>query len=470
MRKDPGVDGDAQRIGQLGWMMFLKIFDDREKEIELMDDKYISIIPEHLRWRNWAADPEGITGDELLDFVNNQLFPNLKDLKLAPGADPRGFIIQDIFQDAYNYMKNGTMIRQVINHIQESIDFNKKEDRHLFNDIYEKILKDLQSAGNAGEFYTPRGVTQFMTDMVNPRLGEKILDPACGTGGFLVSAIENIRSNDVKGVADEKKLQNSINGYEVKQLPHILAVTNMFLHGIDVPSQIKHDDTLSKPLRSYEQKDRVDVVLTNPPFGGSIIDGTEMNFPADMRTKETADLFMVLIMHILKKGGRAGVVLPDTILFKEDGVKQRIKEKLLTECNLHTIVRLPNSVFQPYASIATNLLFFTKGEPTKEIWYYEHPLPEGYKAYSKMKTIQIEEFEPEKEWWNNRKETRYAWKVTIDEIKKNNWSLEFENPNTPKEVIRNPKEVIKEYEELVKKLTKTRDELKAELQKSLGGK
>jgi type I restriction enzyme M protein len=470
MRKDAGVDGDAQRIGQLAWMLFLKIYDDREKEREEIDPDFKSIIPEKLRWRNWAANSEGITGEELLKFINNELFPELKELEFDGAEEPMGYIIRDVFQDAFNYMKNGTLIRQVINTIQKNIDFNRKADRHVFNDIYEKLLKDLQSAGNAGEFYTPRGVTQFMTDMVDPKLGEKILDPACGTGGFLVCSIENIRGKYVNSVEDERLLQKSINGVEVKQLPHVLAVTNMLLHGIDIPSQIKHDDALSRPLRDYEQKDRVDVVLTNPPFGGSMVDGTEMNFPADLRTKETADLFMIFIMHILKDGARAGVVLPDTILFKEDGVKQRIKEKLLTECNLHTIVRLPNSVFQPYASIATNLLFFTKGKKTKEVWFYEHPLPEGYKAYSKTKTIQIEEFEPEKEWWNNRKETRYAWKVTIDEIKAKNWSLEFENPNKPKEVIRDPMEVLEEYNEKKKTLKETKDKLKAELQKSIGGK
>lgn len=468
MRKDVGVDGDAQRIGQLGWMLFLKIFDDREKEIELLDDNYKSVIPDEMRWRNWAADPEGITGDELLEFVNNKLFPDLKDLNLPPNADPRGFIIRDVFQDAYNYMKSGTLMRQVINKLNE-IDFNRSEDRHFFGDIYEKILKDLQSAGNAGEYYTPRAVTQFMADIIDPKLGEIILDPACGTGGFLTSSMENIRNKYVKNVEDERILQESINGVEKKQLPHILCVTNMLLHGLDVPSRIKHDNTLTRPLRDYGAKDRVDVVLTNPPFGGTEEDGIESNFPASFRTRETADLFLVLIMHILKEGGRAAIVLPDGTLFGE-GVKTRIKEKLLNECNLHTIVRLPNGVFNPYTGIKTNLLFFTKSEPTKEIWYYEHPYPTGYKSYSKTKPIRIQEFELEKKWWNNRVENQLAWKVSIDEIKANNYDLDIKNPNVKEEELGDPKELLIKYNDQLAKLQEIRDKLKKELMISLGGK
>jgi len=303
MRKDAGVDGDAQRISQLVWMLFLKIFEDREKEYELMKENYLSPIPEKLRWRNWAADPEGITGDDLSNFVNNELFPELKDLSLDSEADPRGFVVRNVFEDSYNYMKSGTLMRQVINKINE-IDFNKTDDRFQFGNLYEKILKDLQSAGNAGEFYTPRAVTQFMVDMVNPQLGENMLDPACGTGGFLTATIEHLREQYVKSVDDEKILQQSIHGVEKKPLPHLLCVTNMLLHGIEVPSQIRHDNTLARPLRDYGPKDRVDVIITNPPFGGMEEDGIESNFPATYRTRETADLFLVLIMHLLKDGGR----------------------------------------------------------------------------------------------------------------------------------------------------------------------
>ncbi|MBW2689848.1 MAG: SAM-dependent DNA methyltransferase, partial [Deltaproteobacteria bacterium] len=417
MRKDAGVDGDAQRIGQLVWTFFLKIFDDQEQELELLQDNYTSPIPEKLRWRNWAADAEGITGDELLDFINNDLFKTLKELELNAGTNGRGIVVRSVFEDAYNYMKNGTLIRQVVNKINE-IDFNRSTDRHTFGDIYEQILKDLQSAGNAGEFYTPRAVTQFMVDMVNPQLGEKILDPACGTGGFLTCSIEHVRNTDVKTAEDEQLLQKSVFGVEKKALPHLLCTTNMLLHGIEVPSNIRHDNTLARPLRNYSPKDRVDVVVTNPPFGGTEEDGIEANFPANFRTRETADLFLVLITHLLKPGGRAAIVLPDGTLFGE-GVKTRIKEKLLTECNLHTVVRLPNGVFNPYTGIKTNLLFFTKGEPTKEVWYYEHPYPAGAKSYNKTKPMRIEEFAPEKAWWENREESEQAWKVSIEQIKAN---------------------------------------------------
>ena len=465
MRKDAGVDGDAQRIAQLGWMLFMKIYDDREQEYELFEDGYKSAIPSKLRWRNWAADPEGITGDELLDFVDNEIFRKLKNLSFAPGADPRGFVVREVFTDAYNYMKSGTLMRQVINKLNE-MDFNSSKDRHMFGDIYEKILKDLQSAGNAGEFYTPRAVTQFIVDMVDPKLGETMLDPACGTGGFITCAIENIRSRYVKTPADEEMLQASIQGVEKKALPHLLCTTNMLLHEIQVPSQIRHDNTLARPLRDYSPRDRVDVVVTNPPFGGMEEDGIESNFPKTFRTRETADLFLLLIMHLLKPGGRCGMVLPDGTLFGE-GVKTRIKEKLLQECNLHTIVRLPNGVFSPYTGIKTNLLFFTKGEPTKEIWYFEHPYPEGYKSYSKTKPIRIEEFDLEKKWWKKRKENEHAWRVSIDDIKASNYNLDIKNPNAPNAGPGDPDKLLSEYKELLGEISKTREKLKKELATAL---
>lgn len=466
MRKDVGVDGDAQRISQIVWMIFLKIFDDREMENELMDDNYKSPIPEKYRWRNWAADPEGITGDELLEFVNNALFKTFKNLQVKSDADKRGLLVRSLFEDAYNYMKSGTLMRQVINKINE-IDFNSSEDRHLFNDIYEKILKDLQSAGNSGEYYTPRAVTQFMVDMVDPKLGERILDPACGTGGFLVCAIENIRKQHVKSIQDEEILQKLITGVEKKALPHLLCVTNMMLHEIDIPLQIKHDNTLSRPLRDYGPRDRVDVVVTNPPFGGMEEDGIESNFPKAYRTRETADLFLMLIMHLLKDSGRAGMVLPDGTLFGE-GVKTRIKEKLLDECNLHTIVRLPNGVFNPYTGIKTNLLFFSKGEPTKDIWYYEHPYPPGVKSYNKTKPMRIEEFEPEKKWWNKRKENEFAWKVTAEQIKASNYNLDVKNPNAVGPENGDPEKLLKDYKKLLSEIADTRDSLKKELMDALG--
>jgi type I restriction enzyme M protein len=351
-------------------MFFLKIFDDREKEFDLLRDNYKSPLPKHLRWSAWATDDEGVTGEALLDFVNNTLLPKLKSQ--TGGADKIAGLIRMTFEDANNYMKNGTLMRQVINKIN-GIDFNASDDRHMFGDIYEKLLKDLQSAGNAGEFYTPRAVTQFIVEQVNPNLKkrETILDPACGTGGFLVCAIEHLRKQ-ARTEADEQYIQGCFSGIEKKHLPHVLCMTNLLLHDIDVPTNVRHDNTLARPLRDWSPKERVDVIVTNPPFGGMEEDGIESNYPAEFRTRETADLFLVLLMKILKPGGRAGLVLPDGTLFGE-GVKTRIKEALLTECNLHTIVRLPNGVFNPYTGIRTNLLFFTKGAPTTQVWYYEHP-------------------------------------------------------------------------------------------------
>jgi type I restriction enzyme M protein len=425
MRKDPGVSGDAQRIEQLGWMISLKILDDKDKELELINDKYVSSMPKKLQWRNWAADDEGMTGDELKEFIDGKLIVQLKNLDVSSG-NKRTLIIREIFDGTNNYMKNGTIIRQVLNELNQ-IDFNSSEDRHVFGDIYETILRDLQSAGNYGEFYTPRALTEFITEMINPRLGEKILDPACGTGGFLTSAIENIRKQDIKGVEDLKALEKNIRGMEFKPLPFMLCVTNLILHDIEVPN-IDYTDSLNREYTSIGQKDRVDIILANPPFGAFVTDGVETNYPQNFRTKESADLFLILMVRYLKDGGRAGIVLPDGSL-TGDGVKQRIRQHLLGNCNLHTIVRLPSSVFQPYASSSTNMLFFEKGKPTKEIWYWEHQLPEGVKAYSKTKTIQKSEFDGLKKWWKNRKENKQAWKVSIDAITSNGYNLDIKNPH-----------------------------------------
>ncbi len=472
MRQDAGINGDAQRIEQMVWLLFLKVFDAQEEELEHTRDDYKSPIPAHLRWRAWATDAEGITGDALLDFVNNQLFPKLKNLPADPQRNPRGYVVRSVFEDANNFMKSGHLLRQVINKLG-AIDFNTQSDRHQFNDLYEKILRDLQSAGNAGEFYTPRAVTQFIVDMVNPQLGEKVFDPATGTGGFLVCAIEHLRKQ-VKNGVQEMQLQNSIAGVEKKQLPHMLCVTNLMLHGVEVPSNIVHGNTLSRPLRDYTPSERVHVVMTNPPFGGIEEPGIEANFPADVRTKETADLFLVLIKHILKPGGRAALVLPDGTLFGE-GVKTRIKEALLTECNLHTIVRLPNGVFAPYTGIKTNLLFFTKGQPTKEVWYYEHPYPPGVKSYNKTKPIRIEEFDAEKAWWGieddgfaARVENERAWKVGIEAIKAAGFNLDQKNPHAADEVSHDPDELLREYARLQREAQGVRDQLKAMLAESLG--
>lgn len=466
MRQDAGVDGDAQRISQLTWLLFLKIFDDHETELELLRDDYRSPLPDHYRWRHWAADPEGLTGDALLDFVNQQFFPKLKNLNASLETNPRAYVVQQVFEDAYNYMKSGHLLRQVINKVQ-GIDFNNRHDRHLFNDIYEKILRDLQSAGNAGEFYTPRAVTQFMTDMVDPQLGEMVLDPACGTGGFLVCTLEHLRKQ-VKNVEDEAQLQRSVAGVEKKPLPHMLAITNMLLHGIEVPSSIHHGNTLARPLRDYGPKNRVNVILTNPPFGGVEEPGIEANFPADVRTKETADLFMALVLHLLKPTGRAAVVLPDGFLFGE-GVKTRLKERLLEECNLHTIVRLPNGVFSPYTGIKTNLLFFQKGEPTKEVWFYEHPYPPGYKSYSKTKPMRIEEFAAEKSWWHARVENEHAWRVSVEELKARNHNLDLKNPHDAGTESHDPGVLLHELASLDAEIATLKAQLKAALAGALHG-
>jgi type I restriction enzyme M protein len=465
MRKDVGVDGDAQRIGQLVWMLFLKIFDDRELEWELLDDNYHSPIPGRLRWRTWAADPEGMTGDELKAFIDNELFPGLQNLE-RHSQTPAAFVVRNVFEDAYNYMKSGQLLRQVINKLQEGVDFNKAQERHEFGGMYEQLLKDLQSAGNAGEFYTPRAVTEFMVDRVDPKLAEKVMDPACGTGGFLTCTIEHKRKNYVKTPEDERTLQASIHGVEKKPLPHLLATTNMILHGIEVPDQIKHDNTLARPLISWGSKERVDVIVANPPFGGMEEDGIETNFPSAFRTRETADLFMTLFIHLLRDGGRAAVVLPDGFLFGE-GMKTRLKEKLMDECNLHTIVRLPNGVFNPYTSIKTNLLFFTKGKPTETVWYYEHPYPEGYKSYNKTKPMKFAEFQSEIDWWGSeadgcasRVETEQAWKVSIDEIKSRNYNLDIKNPHQGEQVIHDPEELLARYEQQQAEIQKIRHQLR----------
>ena len=468
MRQDSGVDGDAQRISQLCWMFFLKILDDQDQQLELMQKDYKSPIPKKYQWRTWAADPEGITGEELLRFVNEQLFPALKGLSTA-GSDRRR-VVRDVFEDAYNYMKSGQLMRQVINKIQQ-VDFNNLTERQHFGDIYEQVLADLQSAGNAGEYYTPRAVTAFRVDRIDPKPGETLLDPACGTGGFLTCSIRSMRDKYVKKVKDEEKMQAGLRAVEKKPLPHMLCVTNMLLHGIEDPSFVQNDNTLARPYISYTASDRVDVVLTNPPFGGREEDGIESNFPNHFQTKETADLFLALIIRLLKPSGRAAVVLPDGSLFGE-GVKTRLKEHLMEECNLHTIVRLPNSVFRPYASIGTNLLFFEKGSPTKDIWFYEHKVPDGQKAYSMTKPIRVEHLEPCVKWWGGetrkgRKENEVAWKVGAEEVKARGFNLDFKNPHAVEDDHGDPEELLLKLDVAEKETASLRDQLKAILSEAL---
>ena len=479
MRKDDGVDGDAQRLGQLSWLLFLKIFDAQEEDIEFEQSNYRSPIPEEYLWRNWAADKQGITGEELLDFVNNNLLPDIKALQAPLASNPRGFVVREGLSEAFNYMKSGTLLRQVINKLND-IDFASSEERHLFGDIYEQLLRDLQAAGNSGEFYTPRAVTRFAVQMVDPKLGESIYDPACGTGGFLACSIDLLREQ-IKTAEDQQVFQTAVSGIEKKQLPHLLCTTNMMLHGIEVPQQIRQGNTLKRPLSSIEASEMVDVIVTNPPFGGSEEDGIEKNFPSELQTKETADLFLQYIIEMLKDGGRAAVVLPDGTLFGE-GVKTKIKKLLLEECNLHTLVRLPNSVFAPYTSIKTNILFFEKGSPTKDIWYYEVPLPTGVKTFNKTKPMKLDDFSVCLDWWGEgssvsekvarkgREESDQAWNVSIDEIIERGYNLDIKNPRVAEVISHDPEELLSNYANQQADIKDLRDQLKAILANALEGK
>ena len=438
MRKDDGVDGDAQRLGQLTWMLFLKVFDQREEEWEDDNAAYQSPLPERYRWRNWAAHVAGVDGKkapqkpptEIVGFVNNELFPALKD-QIDASKSQQHKVIKQVFEDANNYMKSGPQLLAVIEKLEGAINFHDFKTRASLGDVYEQMLNDLRGAGNAGEFYTPRAITAFMADRVNPRLDkrETVMDPACGTGGFLTAAIDHFRNqlSTKSSTEDKRAIEELIHGIEKKQLPHLLCTTNMLLHGIDVPSQIEHKNTLGIGWNEWNANDKVDCIITNPPFGGYEDDGVGSNYPADLRTRETADMFMALIIKkLLKENGRAAVVLPDGFLFG-DGIKGTLKKLLLRDCKLHTIIRLPKGVFAPYTTIKTNLLFFTKGATvddgtehfhTDTIWFYEHPYPAGYKSYSKNKPIRLEEFKPEREWWGDeandfvdRVENEFAWKV-----------------------------------------------------------
>ncbi|HFI0620419.1 TPA: N-6 DNA methylase [Streptococcus suis] len=450
-RNDAGVNGDAQRIEQMSWLLFLKIYDSRELVWELEEDDYESIIPEDLKWRNWAHAEKGeqvLTGDDLLDFVNNRLFKELKELEITPNMPIRKSIVKSAFEDANNYMKNGVLLRQVINVIDE-VDFNSPEDRHSFNDIYEKILKDIQSAGNSGEFYTPRAATDFIAEMLDPKLGETMADLACGTGGFLTSTLNHL-SKQRKTSEDIQKYNQAVFGIEKKAFPHLLAVTNLFLHEIDDP-KIIHGNTLEKNVREYTDDEKFDLIMMNPPFGGSELDTIKNNFPAELRSSETADLFMAVIMYRLKENGRVGVILPDGFLFGE-GVKTRLKEKLVEEFNLHTIIRLPHSVFAPYTGIHTNILFFDKTKKTEQTWFYRLDMPEGYKNFSKTKPMKSEHFNPVREWWTSREEILEgnfykAKSFTPSELADLNYN--FDQCGFPKEEeeILEPLELIQNYQQ-----------------------
>lgn len=473
MRNDAGINGDAQRIEQMVWILFLKVYDAKEETWELYNDHYTSIIPEQLRWRNWAVDRrdgKALTGEALLDFVNGTLFPTLKGIEINEQTPMSQIIVRTAFEDNNNYMKDGILLRQVINVIDE-INFDEYDDRHAFGEIYETILRSLQSAGNAGEFYTPRAVTDFMVQMVSPHLGESIADFACGTGGFLTSALK-LLDQQVKTVEDREVYGRSIYGIEKKALPFLLCVTNMLLHDIDNP-RIIHGNSLEKNVRDYHDADRFDVILMNPPYGGNEKDSVKANFPADLRSSETADLFLSVIMYRLKKDGRCAVIIPDGFLFGTDNAKAAIKQKLLSEFNLHTIVRMPHSVFAPYTSITTNILFFDRTKPTSETWFYRLDMPNGYKNFSKTKPMKLEHFAPAIEWWQDRRELCIdgfdkARRYSIQELVARNYNIDLCGYPHEEEEILPPKELIQQYQEKRASLNADIDRILAQITAILG--
>ena len=475
MRNDSGVNGDAQRIEQIVWILFLKIYDAKEETWELLNDNYKSIIPEGLKWRDWAVDRkdgEALTGDALLDFVNNTLFPTLKNLEIDVDTPMSQVIVRYAFEDANNYQKDGVLLRQVVNIIDE-IDFTEYKERHEFGTIYESFLKDLQSAGNAGEFYTPRAVTDFMVKVVKPVLGDKIGDFACGTGGFLTSALSELDKQVGNSIDNRESYNKSVYGIEKKSLPHILCVTNMLIHDIDDPN-ILHGNALEIDYKDMRKMDSFDVVLMNPPYGGNEKDSVKVNFPTELRSSETADLFMNVIMYRLKKNGRAAVILPDGFLFGTDNAKYNIKKKLMSEFNLHTVIRMPHSVFAPYTSIRTNILFFDNTEPTRETWFYRLDMPEGYKNFSKTRPMKLEHFNDVLNWWDNREEIEVdgfpkAKKYSIDEIVGRSYNIDLCGFPHEEEVILEPMALIQEYQEQRASLNAEIDHVLDQITSMLGG-
>lgn len=476
MRNDAGINGDAQRIEQIAWMLFLKVYDTKEGEWDILEENYRSIIPENCRWCNWAYDEngKGMTGDTLLEFVNNTLFPTLKKLPVDTSTPIKKAIVQTTFADANNYMKDGVLLRQIINLIDE-IDLSDYDESHAFAEIYETILKELQSAGSAGEFYTPRAVTDFMAQTINPQIGETMADFACGTGGFIISwkkALEK-KVAEVNGTTEDNELyMNSIYGIEKKQFPYILCITNMLLHDLDVP-RVYHDNALLRDVLDYTEDDQVDVILMNPPYGGSEKNDVKNHFPADLASSETADLFMSVIMYRLKENGRAAVILPDGFLFGTDNAKVAIKTKLFSEFNVHTIIRMPGSVFSPYTSITTNILFFDHTGPTEETWFYRLDMPEGYKHFSKTKPMKLEHFAPAVEWWSDRKEIQLdgfdkSKKYTVQEIKDRNYNIDLCGYPHEEEEILPPKELIQQYQEKRASLNADIDRILAQITEILG--
>jgi type I restriction enzyme M protein len=497
MRKDKGLNGDADRLPMLTWMMFLKFLDDLERtheaEATINGRAYRALIEEPYRWRNWASPTQESlfekkfippTGDDLIAFINNDetnlpngtrgpgLFAYLRALQGESAVDRRS-VIATVFKGTVNRMTNGYLLREVLEKL-DSLDFTSSGEVHTLSQLYEGLLKEMRdSAGDAGEFYTPRAVVKFMVSALNPRLGETVLDPACGTGGFLVEALEHLKPQ-AQNTDDLTVLSRSIYGGEAKPLPYLLVQMNLILHGLEV-AQIGFGNSLEVDLSQVTDKDRVDIILANPPFGGEEHASILRNYPPDKRTSETALLFLQVIMRKLRRknpsqpngtGGRAGVVVPNGVLFAE-GVAAKIKQELLEEYNLHTIVRLPNGVFAPYTSIPTNLVFFDRNGPTKEIWYYEQPLPEGKKNYTKTQPIQFDEFKPLLDWWNHREANERAWTADAKAIKNNGYNLDIKNPNATEDLEHLPPEQL--LEDILKKeqrILEILNELKAELRKT----
>jgi type I restriction enzyme M protein len=447
MRKDKGLNGDLDRLPMLTWIMFLKFLDDlesiHEEEAKVAGEKFRPSIDKPYRWRDWASQEDGMTGDALIAFINQEeatrpdgkkgagLFAYLRSLRGSNGGDRRD-VVSTVFRGTVNRMINGYLLRDVINKLN-SIHFTSSEELHLLGHMYESMLREMRdAAGDSGEFYTPRAVVRLMVEIINPQLGETTLDPACGTGGFLVECLKHLQKQ-CKTVQHRKKLQGeSIYGGEAKPLPYLLSQMNLLLHGLEYP-QINPLNSLAVNIKEIGNKDRVDCIITNPPFGGEEERGILSNFPEDKQTTETALLFLQLIMRKLRRpsagssGGRCAVIVPHGVLFPT-GVAARVRSELLQNFNVHTIVRLPQGVFAPYTPIPTNILFFDASGPTTNVWFYEHALPEGRKTYTKTKPLIFEEFSPLMKWWGNRKGSEVSWKVSIKDIEADNWNLDRTNP------------------------------------------
>lgn len=474
MRNDAGINGDAQRIEQIAWMLFLKVYDTKEQDWEITEDDYESVIPAPCRWQNWAHDDKSgtaLTGPALLKFVNETLFPTLQTLPVSTDTPVKKAIVQATFADAHNYMKDGVLLRQVLNIIDE-LDLADYQESHAFAEIYESILKELQSAGSSGEFYTPRAVTDFIAQMIQPALGERMADFACGTGGFITSWLKELKKK-VTTTEDEAQYAHSIYGIEKKPFPYMLCVTNLLLHDVDVP-QVFHGNSLTHDLLDYTEKDKVDVILMNPPYGGSEKKSVQQHFPDDLASSETADLFMGVIMYRLRKNGRAAVVLPDGFLFGGDGAKANLKKKLLAEFNLHTIVRLPGSVFAPYTSITTNILFFDATGPTESTWFYRLDMPSDRKHFSKTKPMELAHFAPVVEWWNNRTELEAdgfpkAKQYSAAELAAGGYNLDLCGFPHEVEEILPPADLIYQYQQKRAELNATIDKVLADITEHLKG-